>query len=112
MSRSVRRVFRGVARGVDAVTGDILDLDQSKLEDQIKAQQKAQEEAYQRAEDAKKAEEEYQNQISAERDKLNQNESINADKTGVGLSDVKVDFTKQLNQEKDEDDLKKLLSRV
>lgn len=109
--RAVRRVVRGVTRAVDTVTGDIFDFDQSKQEEQIKKMQEAQEKAQQQAEAQKKAEEDYQSKIAAERDKLDKEAGITQDNTGVGLSDVKVDFTKNLNKNKDEDDLKKLLQR-
>lgn len=111
MSRAVRRVVRGVARGIDTVTGDILDLDQSKQEEQIKKMQEAQEKAQREAEAKKKAEEDYQAKVAAERDKLDKEAGLVADDTGVGLSDVKVDFTKGTSNKKDEDDLKKILQR-
>lgn len=111
MSRAVRRVVRGVVRGVDMVTGDILDLDQSKQEEQIKKMQEAQERAQREAEAKKKAEEDYQSKVAAERDKLDKEAGLVADDTGVGLSDVKVDFTKGMGKRKDEDDLKKILQR-
>ena len=111
MSRAVRRVIRGVARGVDSITGDMLDLDQSKQQEQIKKMQEAQEKAQREAEAKKKAEEDYQAKISAERDKLDKETGLVSDNTGVGLSDVKVDFTKSVKSKQDEDDLKKILQR-
>lgn len=109
--RVVRRVLRSSVRAVDTVTGDILDLDQSKQQEQIKKMQEAQEKAQQQAEAQKKAEKDYQTKVAAERDKLDKESSIASDNTGVGLSDVKIDFTKNLKSQDDEDDLKKLLQR-
>lgn len=109
MSRAVRRVVRGVTRTFDTVTGDILDLDQSKQKEQLEAMRKAEEEAIQREEAKKQAERDYQKQVADAKDKLNTTDGLMEDDTGVGLSDVKIDFTKNLTKKDDEDSLKKVL---
>ena len=111
MGRAVRRAVRGVTRVIDTVTGDILDLDQSKQKDRIEAMQKAQEKAQKDAEDKKRAEEEYQKKVIEAKDQFNQIDKPNPDFSGIGVSDVEVDFTKGLKPSDDEDSLKKLLKK-
>lgn len=117
--RVLRRTVRGVTRAVDTVTGDILDLDGSKQQAMIDEQRRQEEAALKRqqeAEDAaaKKAAEEkaYSDRVSTSKDKLNQESSLlTPDSTGVGLNDVKTEFQGKLSTKKEDDDLKKLLSR-
>lgn len=111
MGRRVRRVVRRITRGVDSITGDILDLDGSKQKDQIEAMRKAEEQAQREAEAKRKAEEQYQQDVANAKDKFTQGDGLSADNTGVGLSDVEVDFTKKISGSDDEDDLKKMLKR-
>lgn len=113
MGRRVNRIVRRVTRAVDTVTGDILDLDGSQQKDALEQQRKEQERIMAEAEAQKKAEEDYQNQVSAERDKINKEGNLMDDQTGVGLGDVKVDFTQSVKPKSNEDDeLKKLLKRL
>ncbi len=113
VSRAIRRAVGGVSRVVDSVTGDILDLDGSKQKDALEQQRREQERIMAEAEAQKKAEEDYQNKISAERDKVNKGDILIEDQTGVGLGDVKVDFTQSVKPKSNEDDeLKKLLKRL
>ena len=109
--RFVRRAIRGVTRGVDTITGDILDLDGSKQKEQIEAMRKAEEQVQREAEAKRKAEEQYQQDVANAKDKFIQGDGLSADNTGVGLSDVKIDFTKKISNSDDEDDLKKMLRR-
>lgn len=112
MGRAVRRVIRGVTRAVDTVTGDILDLDQSKQKDALEKMRKEQERQQAEAERKAQAEKDYQNKVASEKDKLSQTEAgMTADTTGVGLQDVQIDFSKTLSQEQEDDDLKKVLRR-
>lgn len=111
ISRVVRRAVRGVTRGLDAVTGDILDLDGSKQKEQIEAMRKAEEQAQREAEAKRRAEQKYQQDVAGAKDKFMQDEMISPDSTGVGLGDVQVDFTKKIGNTDDEDDLKKMLRR-
>lgn len=111
ISRAVRRVVRGVTRGVDTVTGDILDLDGSKQKEQIEAMRKAEEQSQREAESKKRAEEQYQQDVASAKDKLMNKDGLTVDTSGVGLEDVKVDFTKKIHDTDDEDDLKKMLRR-
>lgn len=128
---AVRGVFRGTVRGFDTVTGDILDLDQSKQKDMIEAQKKAEEEAERKRQEAErlakekeaqakkeadelaKAQADYDQQVANTKDKIGNDDSLTPDDTGVGLSGVNTDFStssKLTNEEKD-DDLKKLLRK-
>ena len=111
IGRRVRGVVRRITRGVDSITGDILDLDGSKQKDQIEAMRKAEEQAQREAEAKRKAEEQYQQDVANAKDKFIQGDGLSADNTGVGLSDVEVDFTKKISGSDDEDDLKKMLKR-
>lgn len=113
MGRRVSRAIRRVVGVVDTVTGDILDLDASKQKEALEQQRKEQERIAAEAEAQKKAEEAYQNQVSAERDRINKENELLGDRTGVGLGDVKVDFTQSVKPKSNEDDeLKKLLKRL
>lgn len=111
VGRAVRRAVRAVARGVDFVTGDILDLDASKQKEQIEAMQRAEEQAQREAEMKKKAEKEYQQKVTSAKDKLNQQNAMQQDTSGVGLEGLEVDFTKNLQDKDDEDNLRKLLRK-
>lgn len=110
VSRFIRRVTRGVTRAVDTVTGDILDLDQSKQKEQIEAMRKAEEQAQREDEAKRRAEEQYQQDVANAKDKFTQGEGLLVDTSGVGLEDT-VDFTKKITRSDDEDDLKKMLKR-
>ena len=121
---AVRRVVRRTVRGVDTVTGDILDLDQSKQKDMIEAQRKAEEKAVRlakekeaqakkEADELAKSQADYDQQVANTKDKIGNDDSLTPDDTGVGLSGVNTDFStssKLTNEEKD-DDLKKLLRK-
>lgn len=109
MSRAVRRVTRRITRAFDSVTGDILDLDGSKQKEQIEAMRKAEEEALRQENAKKQAEKEYQQQVANAKDQINKQDSLMEDNTGVGLTDVNIDFTKSLTDKTDEDRLKKIL---
>lgn len=111
VSRAVRRVVRGVSRAVDSVTGDILDLDGSKQKEQIEAMRKAEEEALRREQERIEAEKKYQQDVANSKDQINKGDGLTEDKTGVGLTDVNIDFTKSLTDKTDEDRLKKMLRR-
>ena len=115
IGRAVRRAFRGIARGVDYITGDILDLDQSKQKEKIEAMQRAEEQAQREAEMKKKAEADYQEKYMAYsgyvKDKLNKMDDLSQDKTGVGLENLEVDFTKKKKAKDEEDNLRKLLKK-
>ena len=111
IGRAVRRAFRGIARGVDYITGDILDLDQSKQKEKIEAMQRAEEQAQREAEMKKKAEADYQQKVSEAKDKLNKMDDLSQDKTGVGLENLEVDFTKKFKAKDEEDNLRKLLKK-
>lgn len=124
VEKGVRGVVRGTVRGFDTITGDILDLDQSKQKEMIEAQQKAEQEAVRLAKEkeaqAKKeadelarAQADYDQQLANTKDKIGNDDSLTPDDTGVGLSGVNTDFStssKLTNEEKD-DDLKKLLRK-
>ena len=121
---AVRGVVRGTVRGFDTITGDILDLDQSKQKEMIEAQQKAEQEAVRlakekeaqakkEADELAKAQADYDRQVANTKDKIGNDDSLTPDDTGVGLSGVNTDFStssKLTNEEKD-DDLKKLLRK-
>ena len=121
---AVRGVVRGTVRGFDTITGDILDLDQSKQKEMIEAQQKAEQEAVRLAKETEaqakkeadelaKAQADYDRQVANTKDKIGNDDSLTPDDTGVGLSGVNTDFStssKLTNEEKD-DDLKKLLRK-
>ena len=111
VSRVIRRVSRETLRGVDLLTGDILDLDGSKQKEQIEAIRKEEEKAEERAEEKKKVENKYQQNVANSKDKFMKEDGLTEDNTGVGLSDVKIDFTKKINKPDDEDNLKKMLKR-
>lgn len=112
ISRVVRRVTGTAVRAVDTVTGDILDLDQSKQKEALENMRKEQERQEAELERKEQAEKDYQAQVASEKDKIAQESSdISSDSTGVGLQDVKIDFSKSLSSKSDEDDLKKALQR-
>lgn len=111
--KAVRGVVRGAVRNFDTMTGDILDLDQSKQKEMIKAQQKAEQEAVRLAKEKEKEAADYAQQVANAKDKIGNDDSLTPDDTGVGLSGVNTDFStssKLTNEEKD-DDLKKLLRK-
>ena len=120
VEKGVRGVVRGTVRGFDTITGDILDLDQSKQKEMIEAQQKAEQEALRLAKEREaqakkeaKAQADYDQQVANAKDKIGNDDSLTPDDTGVGLSGVSTDFStssKLKNEEKD-DDLKKLLRK-
>lgn len=119
VEKGVRGVVRGTVRGFDTITGDILDLDQSKQKEMIEAQQKAEQEAVRLAKEkeaqAKKEADElakYNQQVANAKDKIGNDDSLTPDDTGVGLSGVNTDFStsSKLTNEED-DDLKKLLRK-
>lgn len=110
VTRTVRRVVRGAARGMDSITGDILDLDGSKQKEQIEAMRKAEEQAQREAEAKRRAEEQYQQDVANAKDKFVSGDGLSIDTSGVGLED-NVDFTKKISKSDDEDDLKKMLRK-
>lgn len=108
--RFFRRATRTVSRGLDLVTGDILDLDGSKQKEQIEAMRKAEEQAQREAESKRRAEEQYQQDVANAKDKFVSGDGLSVDVSGVGLED-NVDFTKKISKSNDEDDLKKILRK-
>ena len=120
IEKGVRGVVRGTVRGFDTITGDILDLDQSKQKEMIEAQQKAEQEALRLAKEkeaqAKKEAQDqadYAQQVANAKDKIGNDDSLTPDDTGVGLSGVNTDFStsSKLTNEEEDDDLKKLLRK-
>ncbi len=109
MGRAVRRTVGAITGGLDSITGDILDLDGSKQKKQIEEMRKREEEALRQENAKKQAEKEYQQQVANAKDQINKQDGLMEDNTGVGLTDVNVDFTKSLTDKTDEDRLKKML---
>ena len=91
--RAIRRFVRRVGHVVDSVTGDILDIDQSKQEAMIKQQQEAEKRAMEAAEQAKKdaaQKQQYEQDVAAEKDKIasETGTQLVSDDTGAGLEEL------------------------
>lgn len=110
MGHALKKVGHVVTKGLDYATGDILDLDKSKQRDAIRKQREEELRRQNEIKAAQEREESYQRSVSQARAGLDQNQ-IQSDSTGVGLGDVKIDFSKQLKKKEDEDDLKNLLGK-
>lgn len=112
--RAIRRFVRRVGHVVDSVTGDILDIDQSKQEAMIKQQQEAERKAMEAAEQAKKdaaQKQQYEQDVAAEKDKIasETGTQLVSDDTGAGLSGVDIDWGTSTGT--GEDKLKKMLRK-
>lgn len=108
MGHALKKVGHIVTKSLDTVTGDVLDLDKSKQRDMIRKQREAAEKAERERKAREKTEADYQRQIDEARTGIS-GEKIDLDPTGVGIGDVKIDFSKK--KKDDTDDLKKLLAR-
>lgn len=110
MGKPFKKIGHVVTKSFDTVTGDVLDLDKSKQRDMIRKQR----EEAQKQEDLRKKREQteadYQRQVDEARTGIFDSR-IDADDTGVGVGDVRIDFSQRLKKKSDKDDLKSLLSK-